>query len=204
MSLYKTIHQLNEIEELQFLIDSELEENGGELTPEIEAKQKSIDGLFDNIIKSGADEIIKTIGIMSGNLETLDGMKRNIIAAHKSLGNLIDRFKFNAGALLAKDDFKSIKGLLGSISVRDKRVLTINDKDSVENKFKFVLLKFKKEEYLEKEFELSEVLAEVSKKDEINETLLKNSVQGTVDGAKVEIKKNIQVYKKRTKSEDKK
>ena len=199
MSIYKTIQNIQDISDIQLEIDCELMENGGELTPELEAKQNSIDGLLNTIVKAGADEVINSLNYMNGNLETLKEMKSNITASVKSAENLIDRIKFNTGALLAKDDIKSLKGLLGSLSVKDKVLIDVFDKDLVENEFKFVLVKFKKEDYLDKEFEIAELIKEVSKKDEVNETLLKK--QTDPKGATVKTKKTITAYKKRAKKE---
>ena len=201
MSIYQTINHLQDISNLQFEIDLELMENGGELTPELEAKQTSIDGLIEQIIKQGADEIISSLSYLAGDLETLKDMKSNIEAAIKSKTNLIDRVKFSSGALLAKENIGKLKGNLGSLSVNDKIVLDVFDKDLIEDDCKFVLLKFHKDEYLENEFELAEVLKEVSKKEEVNETKLKQKCGSTTPGAKVQSKKTIRMYKKRTKKE---
>ena len=201
MSIYRTIQNIQDISNIQLEIDIELMDNGGELTPELEAKQKSIDGLLNTIVKAGADEVINSLNYLNGNLETVKEMGSNISASIKSLKGLIDRVKFNTGALLAKDGIKSLKGNLGSLSVRDKVLIDVYDKDLIDNEYKFIIVKFLKEDYLEKEFEIAELIKEISKKDEVNETLLKHRFTFSVEGAKIEHKKTVTAYKKRIKKE---
>ena len=199
MNIHKIIRNIENIADIQLEIDLELMDNGGELTPELEAKQNSIDGLLETLVSSGTDEIISSVIAIGGKIDTLKAMRDNINASVKSAENLLERVKQTTGALLAKSEIDKARGDLGSISVRDAIVLDIYDKDNVEDEFKFKIVRFEKEDYNKVEFELAELITEVSKKDEVNETLLKKQKESK--GAKIKNVKTITVYKKRTKKE---
>ncbi len=199
MNIYKTIRNIEDLADLQLEVDIELMKNGGEITPELDIKQKSINGLMESIIKNGTDEIISSKSIIDGKITTLKEMKSNISASIKSFEMMLERIKFSAGALFAKSDINKIKGNLGSISIKDVRILKIINKELIENDFKWVVIYYDKKEYEEKEYELAAIAKEVKKKEEINETKLKNSYGSK--GAEIKEKKTIVIYKKRTKKE---
>ena len=115
MNIYQVIKTIEDISNLQFEIDSELMENGGEITPELEEKQLFIDGALNAIVNEGADNVINSVTTLDGKMETLKEMKNNVVAAITSLTKLTDRFKCNAGALLAVQNVETIRGELGSV-----------------------------------------------------------------------------------------
>ena len=188
------IRNIENIQDLQIDIDIELMNNGGEITEFIEAKQKAIDHLSKELIEAGTDDLINAFSILDGRIESMKIIERDAKNARSSVESLKQRLKNEAGARFAVAESESLLGSLGAIKVRDEIVLGEIDKDKVEDSNKFIVVKYLKEDYNEAEFKLGELISEVSKKEEINQTRIKK--HGS-NGAEIIKRKTITIYKKR-------
>lgn len=199
MKFNELIENIENIESLQDSIDSELMENGGEVTVGIEAKIKAVKGLMEVLIERGIDDSITTVTHMTGKVDTLKLMKKDVENAIHSSEKLLARFKKYMATLLSVQDVGALKGSLGSIKVVDKKELLSADAELVEDEYKFMLVKYEKTDYDKAEFKLAKIITEVSKKEELDKTRGKN------DGAKgfnVDKFKTVTIYKKRGKKDD--
>lgn len=108
-------------EELQII--NELEENGGELTPELEERLALNETATDEKIASYREVLAQ----LKSEHETIDTEIKRLQALKKSKGTLLEKIKGNLLWWMQATDRKSYKGATFSMSVRSTQSVEVLD-----------------------------------------------------------------------------
>ena len=192
--VHELIRNIENLQDLQLDVDIELMENGGEMTPELEKMQNTIDAMTVDLVKDQTDTLIQSLSYLGGRLDTLKSMQTDLLNSRKSLEKFIERVKRNVGVHMAKASVGKASGDLGSVKVIDRCIIGEIKKELVEPEYMYVIVKYEKVDYDAVEFKLGEIISEISRKEEVNETKAKAHC---ANGVELIETKSISVYKKR-------
>lgn len=107
---------LNQLQEMEFFLEEEYQNNGGEVTENTELQEKSIAALRDLLTTEGVDSLGRWLKSKEDEIKTLKAEKDAVTRKIASVNKTIDYIKENIHHLMVATDTDKVKGTFYSFT----------------------------------------------------------------------------------------
>ena len=132
-----TLYQMTEE---QLKLNALLEENGGEITPEIEEALAINEGNFLN----KSENYAKAIGYYKAMIDAVDNEAKRLAAIKKTCSNIVDRMKESLSNAMVAFDKEKVEVGTYKLSFRSADSVIIDDELLIPDSFKSIEVKISK------------------------------------------------------------
>lgn len=126
---------LSQLQEMEYLLNEEYENNGGEVTDYTEQQEKSIEALRELLTTEGVDSLGRWLKSKEDEVKALKAEKDYVARRIESANNTIDYIKTQVYNLMTATGMEKVKGSLGYSFAPTMSVKTTVDKDILKDMF---------------------------------------------------------------------
>lgn len=116
MTTIEIRNALNALQEMEYLLDQEYENNGGEVTDITEHQEQSISALKDLLTTDGVDSLGRWLKSKEDEIKALKAEKDAVTRKINSVNNTIDYIKTQINLLMTQTGMEKVKGTFYSFT----------------------------------------------------------------------------------------